>query len=121
MVKQNEMQTVQLKMKGCLGSLAEIEFLLIMEIWMDILIDIKTLSKYLQKESIDLFIASNTVKSTLKTLSEIKLTCTSISCLERSILMLKRKTLQGNLQHPQFVDRKSLQVNMYAITRPSIQ
>ncbi|XP_072047174.1 zinc finger MYM-type protein 1-like [Amphiura filiformis] len=55
---------------GLLGFISNIEFLLMLEIWMEILTDIKGLSEYLQKESMDLVTASRTVKSTQKTLKE---------------------------------------------------
>ena len=54
--------------KGLLTAISNVEFLVMLEIWLEILTDIRSLSEYLQKKSMDLMTASNSVKSVLTTL-----------------------------------------------------
>lgn len=56
--------------KALFTFISNVEFLLMLQIWLEILTEVKSVSEYLQRESIDLVNASDIIKSTLKCLKD---------------------------------------------------
>ena len=91
-----------------LGYISTIEFLVMLETWVEILTDIKSASEYLQKESMDLLTASSTIKSSTQKLQDNRTDTHFHEILEQASTIAEEEDIPQEFTKPRIRRRKKM-------------